>query len=150
MDILRRNTDYSLQAMVHLTQCYGVKMVSAKDIAIEQDISYQLTCKLLQKLHKAKLVESVMGPKGGFKLSKKPGQISLLDIIEVIQGPVRLNRCLLGANMCPKQVNCVISSKLTVLQEHIVSYLSDIALNDLLPSRGTNKGKRKNLKRKTK
>jgi Rrf2 family protein len=96
---------------------------------------YQLTCKILQKLHNARLVDSCMGPKGGFRLSRKPSKISLLDVIVVIQGPVLLNRCLLGVSECPRRPRCAVSNRLAELQRHIDSYLGAITLDELSTSR---------------
>ena len=112
MDIVRRNTDYALRAMVNLAEHYGNEAVSARELAKHCDIPYQLACKLLQRLNKARLVKSNMGAKGGFRLNKEPSRISLLKVIETIQGPVRLNRCLLSANGCSRQRSCPVKPKL--------------------------------------
>jgi len=135
MDVIRRNTDYALRAMVNLARKYEKGATSTRQVAVEEDIPYQLACKLLQKLHKAKLVKSCMGPKGGFRLSRKPSDINVQQVIEAIQGPIRLNRCLLGRPSCPRQNNCSINKKLKELQEHIDGYLCSITLDDLLHSR---------------
>ncbi len=131
MDVLRRNTDYALRAMMNLAKHYKEELVSAREVAHEEDISYPVACKLLQKLHKAKLVESCMGSNGGFQLSRKPSKISLMEIIKAIQGPIRLNRCLLGLGVCSRQPNCAASKKLAELQECIDSHLRRITLGDL-------------------
>ena len=148
MDIIRRNTDYALRAMLNLAGHYGEGPVSTREIAQCEDISYQLACKLMQKLNNAGLIKSTMGPNGGFFLSKQPKKISLAEIIEVIQGPLTLNRCLLGKNVCPKQSCCPITGKLTKLQKNISDYLQSITLDDLLQHQGTKKAKTKNKRRR--
>ena len=143
MDIIRRNTDYALRAMLNLAGHYGEGPVSTREIAEREDISYQLTCKLMQKLNNAGLVKSIMGPNGGFFLSKKPQQISLSEIIEVIQGPLSLSRCLLGKNVCKKQSQCPINAKLTKLQKNISDYLQGLTLDELLKHQSTKQIKTK-------
>jgi Rrf2 family iron-sulfur cluster assembly transcriptional regulator len=149
MDVLRRNTDYALRAMVNLASHYGNEPISTRKIAAEEDISYQLACKLMQRLKKAKLVTSCMGANGGFTLNKETSRISLLDVINAIQGPISLNRCLLGVNACPKQKNCSVRSKLVGLQDYISGYLTGIKLDELASYRGKKiKKKTRTLKRK--
>ncbi len=141
MDILRRNTDYALRAMVNLAGHYGEEPVSTRDISQSGDISYQLTCKLMQKLNNAGLVKSSMGPNGGFVLSRTPAKITLAEIIDTIQGPLNLNRCLLGENVCPRQSSCPITVKLAKLQKNISDYLQSITLDELLHHQGSKKVK---------
>lgn len=150
MDVLRRKTDYALRAMVNLASHYGQKPVSAREVVRKEDISYHLACKMLQKLRKAKLVRSCMGPKGGFQLSRKPSKIGLLEVIEAIQGPVRLNRCLLGVDACPRRPRCGVSRKLDELQRHIESFLAGITLDELLGNserKEQNAGKRMRVRK---
>lgn len=139
MDMIRRNTDYALRLMLNLAKHYGKESMSSRVLAEEEEVSYQLTCKLMQKLHSAKLVKSQMGPKGGFFLSKDPSEITLAAIVEVIQGPVSVNRCLLEMDVCSRLSNCPISSKLTELQKYIESFFNDVTLNQLLKSQNTKK-----------
>jgi Rrf2 family iron-sulfur cluster assembly transcriptional regulator len=134
MNILRQNTDYALRVMVNLARNYDNQAVSARILARQEDISYQFACKILQQLHKAGLIDSRMGPKGGFSLSKPPARIELLNVIEAIQGPVKLNKCLLGAKTCPRRPKCAVSGKLAQLQEHIEDYLRGITLAEFLKS----------------
>ena len=141
MDVLRRNTDYGLRAMVNLVRHYDRESVPTRQIASQENISYQLACKILQRLHNAKLVESCMGPRGGFRLSREPSKISLRDIIVAIQGPVRLNRCLLGVSECPRRPKCAVSKRLAELQRHIDGYLGAITLDELSTSRPVKKPK---------
>jgi Rrf2 family protein len=137
MDVLRRFTDYSLRAMVYLALHGREKPVSTKEISTKQQISYQLACKLMQKLQKAGLVESVMGSKGGFILKRDPKTITLLEMVNSIQGPIVLNRCLVDSYSCERGKGCPVHLQLFGLQEKVNEYLSDITLEDLT------KGKKK-------
>ncbi len=149
MDILRRNTDYAIRAMSHLAKHLQQEPVSTKQIAQKEDISYQLAGKLMQRLHKAKLIESYRGSKGGFQLCRKPSKINLLEIIEAIQGPVSLNRCLMDMTACVRQPTCPVSKKLAKLQKYLESSLSSVTLDELLEGVGS-KIKSKVAKRKKK
>ncbi len=137
MDILRRNTDYALRLMVGLARHQANSgSVSTRLLAEEQEVSYQLACKLMQQLHDARLVASCMGPKGGFRLNRAPAQISLLEIIEVVQGPLSLNRCLLKAGLCPRAKVCPVRGKIGALQDRMGEYLGGISLEELASDRG--------------
>ena len=135
MDVIRRNTDYSIRAMVHIAGRRGGEPVSNKRLADELDIPYHLVCKLMQRLGKAGFVKSCMGPKGGFYLAKDPAEISLLEIIEAIQGRIMLNRCLLGSNRCPQQAVCTIRGSLAELQDDIDGYLRGVTIKALSEAR---------------
>jgi Rrf2 family iron-sulfur cluster assembly transcriptional regulator len=132
MDILRRNTDYALRLLIGLARNYEKSPISTRTLAQEQEVSYQLACKLMQRLHEARLVDSSMGPQGGFRLNRVPGQISLLEVVEVIQGPVRLNRCLVNDCACPRSSGCPVRAKITELQGHMEEYLRGVTVGDLV------------------
>ena len=79
----------------------------------------------------ARLVKSTMGVNGGFELAKAPEEISLYQIIEAVQGDIRLNRCVLCPESCPNSDICGISKRLVDLQNYIEDYLKKITLNNL-------------------
>ena len=134
MDVIRRNTDYAIRAAVSLAVNQGYGAVSAAEIAKKEAIPYDLACKLLQKLHRKKIVKSVMGAKGGFLLNKKASNISILEVIEAIQGPVSLNRCVLDARFCIRKKSCPVSRNLAKLQKTMNSYLKSVKLSKLTGS----------------
>jgi Rrf2 family protein len=132
MDVLRRNTDYGLRMMVNLAGHFNGQLLSARRLANDGRFSYQLACKLLQRLHKAELIKSVMGPKGGFALNKKPSEITLMNIVNVLQGGVRLNKCLTGGEGCEFEPDCEVSTRLACLQLYIEGYLGGITLEEMI------------------
>ena len=143
MDILRRNTDYALRLAVNLARHYGEESLSTRVLAEDEDVSYQLACKLMQKLHGAGLVKSDMGPKGGFELRRAPDKITVAQVIKSVQGPIKLNRCLLGGYKCPRKGDCPVYEKIADLQEYIDEYLSGVTLADLIKTNGKRIRKRK-------
>lgn len=120
-----------MRAMVHLACHNGNAAVSTRTIAEKEDISYQLACKLMQRLSGAGLVKSSMGPRGGFTLGRAPGKINLLEIIEAVQGPVSVNRCLVKGQGCERQSECPVSGTLEQLQRHIESFLTKTTLEKI-------------------
>ena len=135
MDVVRRNTDYAVRLMVNLARQYGHGPVSTRVAASEESVSYPLACKLMQKLHGSKLIDSSMGPKGGFNLGRAPSDITLLEVVEAIQGPISLNRCLLSSDACERQMSCSVRAKLAGVQETIVKSLAGITFDDLSQSK---------------
>jgi Rrf2 family protein len=127
MDIIRRNTDYALRAVVDLAVRFGGQPVSTKEIADNQQIPYNLACKLLQRMHKAGFVKSEMGPSGGFVLCKNPSKITVRSLVETIQGPVRLNNC----KLCRLSCRCNIAPELVRLQGKINEFLDGLTLKQL-------------------
>jgi Rrf2 family iron-sulfur cluster assembly transcriptional regulator len=137
MNVIRQETDYALRLMSLLAAENGdqPKSVSTRVLSKQSEVSYEFACKILQKLHEADLIESVMGPKGGYRLSKSSKDISLLDVISAVQGPLSVNDCLLGNGCCSRKDNCPISGKMEELQKQMDDFLSRITLEEALRGR---------------
>ncbi len=136
MEVIRRNTDYGLRMMITLAKHSGKGgLISASQLVRDGNISYEVGRKLLQRLRDAKLVKSVMGSNGGFKLNRKPSKISLMEVINVLQGEVYLNKCLAGGEACEFESECKVNTKLAHLQQLLANYLENITIEEILPSR---------------
>jgi Rrf2 family protein len=132
VDLVRRNTDYALRLAANLAAEYNAnKALSARKLSKNNNVSYPLTCKLLQKLQQAGIIKSTMGPKGGFQLARLPEQITLLELITTIQGPVSINRCLLDSGVCLMKEKCPLHPKLAGIQKDIDRQLKMTTLADL-------------------
>ena len=134
MNLVRQHTDYAFRLLVALSQAPG-KPISTRTLASAADVPYQFASKIMQKLHEEGLVESVMGPFGGFRLVQPSEQVNLLKIIEAVQGPVVINSCLLGQEACPRSTICPIRTRLEALQTMMIDYLQSVSLADLTTGR---------------
>ena len=131
MDIIRRDTDYAFRLAVQLARSRdGDKPLSARLLAKETKVSYPLTCKILQKMAHAGIVRSVMGARGGWKLAKEPENIPFRDLVEAVQGPLSVNRCLLGNFKCPLKGTCPAHPKMAALQRKIDGFLQELTLKE--------------------
>jgi len=88
MKIFSKKVKYGLAALFELAKNYNMGFIQIKDIASTQKIPQNYLEQLLFILKKAGLVESMRGSKGGYKLNKPADQIKIIDIIEVLDGPL--------------------------------------------------------------
>jgi len=135
MNIVRQNTDYAFRILLNLARRYPNGQASARLLAKQEDITYQFTCKILQILRDAGLVDSHMGPKGGYQLAQPPQNFTMADVVKAAQGPIAVNACVLNLDHCPRQPHCPVSEKLAQLQNHLDHFLSDVSLAQLLETR---------------
>lgn len=88
MKIFSKKVKYGLAALFELAKNYNMGFIQIKDIASAQEIPQNYLEQLLSLLKKAGLVESMRGSQGGYKLNKPTNQIKIMDIIEVLDGPL--------------------------------------------------------------
>ncbi|OHB53300.1 MAG: hypothetical protein A2Y07_00585 [Planctomycetes bacterium GWF2_50_10] len=131
MNLIRQETDYALRLMGELGGAAG-ESISAKLAAAKAEVPYEFACKILQKLHEGGLVASVMGPRGGFKLARAASEITLLDVVSAVQGPMIVNNCVGTQACCGREDICPISIKMSELQAHVDQFFNGITLEDVL------------------
>jgi Rrf2 family protein len=128
---ITREADYAIRCVLYLSQYYGeVKVVD--EIARAKSIPRVFLSKILQKLSRAGIVRSHRGVKGGFELAKRPGDISLLDVIEAIDGPVAMNRCAIDRRLCSLSDECVVHPVWVELRKEIERRLRKIDFGRLV------------------
>ncbi len=132
MEIIRRNTDYALRALVHLAQSKRREIIFVRTIAQEQNVSEDYLRKILQTLAEVGLVQSHRGPKGGFSIAKAPEAITVLEVMEALQGPVVVNRCFLGNDSCSNFDVCQLKDRLTGVQKGLLDFLDSVTIAHLL------------------
>lgn len=121
---ITRETDYAVRCMLYLSK--NPSSVAAVDsIASEMEVPKSFLAKILQRLAKAGLVKSMRGVKGGFQLAEKPSSISLLSVIEAIQGPMAINVCVLDKKSCSRSSFCSVHPVWIEIQDTIKKKFSE-------------------------
>ena len=131
-EIIRKDTDYAMRLLVCLASNETGIPVAAKTLAASQDIPQDFAYKILRKMTRAGLVRGHMGSQGGFELARRPDEITFLQVISAIQGPVSVRRCCLDITACPRHGSCNISLKLGELQDSLVNSLQSLTLSDAI------------------
>ena len=86
--------------------------------------------KVMQSLSRSGIVESVRGPRGGSRLARKPSAITILEVFEAIEGPLKADRCLLSPRFCPTRC-CPIGHELDSLNRRLRQTLADETLESM-------------------
>ena len=130
---ISRKSDYALRAMMHVAT-YGTRIpVSINEIAGRQKLPRDFTAKILKELTHAGLLRSTKGVNGGYMLAKDSTTITFLDIIQAVDGPVYLNRCVHPTVPCEceNMPDCPMHNYWVKEQVRVVDSLSGMNLSDV-------------------
>lgn len=129
---LTKKADYGLIALRHLA-ISGTEMESssAKQIAELYGVPLPLLSKVLQKLARDGFLESLQGTNGGYRLARPSDEISVLDVIHAIDGPVILTSCFHDDQECDHTNNCTVREPLRKVHEAISNLLASITIADI-------------------
>jgi len=103
--LITRETDYAVRTVLYLAREVD-RTANVAEVARAMHIPKTFLAKILQRLSKKGILVSTRGVKGGFRLAKKPSDISLLDIMEAIQGPAGINLCVIDSKKCRLSPHC--------------------------------------------
>jgi len=102
---ITRETDHAIRCVQYLSK-YPEQSFTVSVIAEKSDSPKAFLAKIIQKLAKAGIVRSMQGAQGGFKLARSPSEISLKEVVEITQGPIALNPCLIDESFCSRSNHC--------------------------------------------
>lgn len=97
---ITRQADYAVRAVLYLVQLGVDQRAATSQIAEEQQIPPSFLAKIVSQLSVAGLLQTSRGARGGVSLAKEPDKISLLEVIEAIDGPILLNECVSASGVC--------------------------------------------------
>jgi Rrf2 family protein len=130
---LTKKADYGLIALRHLASIPGAT-ASTKDIADAYHLPVPLLAKVLQKLAREKILVSVAGTNGGYKLARDARRITALEVVRAIDGPVILTHCFTEHGTCDQSENCTVREPLRRVHEAILELLHKFTITDLAES----------------
>jgi Rrf2 family protein len=134
---ISRKVDYALRAMIHLAGRPAGTREPQQEIAQQNDIPREFLAKILKTLADGGLVTAQRGPHGGVALARTAGEVSFLDVIEAVEGPVVLNLCLDEAQGCSRTTTCSMQSVWRAGQERMLDVYRTTKLDALAAGPGT-------------
>ncbi len=132
---ISKSVEYSIFALKQIYFNDGSSLLKAKNIAYRENIPTEMVAKLLQKLKKNGILESVQGKLGGYRYATEPSQITLYSIVQAIDLEIQITDCLCNnatKQDCERIEDCSLRSPLLILQDEIIILMKNLKLTDLL------------------
>ena len=127
---LSKTVEYALISLNHINQCDQKSPISVREISDRYNIPYELLAKILQKLSKESILKPIYGPKGGYKLNNKYKSLTLIQFMEILEGPFGITGCLTDSN-CDQLLNCNIITPLEKINSKLYRVFNEIKLNQI-------------------
>ncbi len=127
-----KRTDYALRLMQVLAQFYTQGPIPVKSICDKSGMTLKFLQSVVSSLAKASLITAKAGSGGGISLSRQSGDITILEIVEAVEGKINLMDCLGHPQSCHGHQGCSIMCALFAAQESMVSTLCNITLKNMV------------------
>lgn len=129
---ITRQADYATRAVLYLARNRNGKRVATSQVAKEQQIPSSFLAKIISQLSIAGLLHTSRGAHGGIALARNPEQITLLQVIEAIDGPIHLNICVGKEGVCSFEDNCPIQLVWCDAQNELITKLRNTNFAELI------------------
>ena len=129
---ITRQADYAVRAVLHLARTGNAERAATSMIAKEQNIPPSFLAKIISQLSIAGLLHTSRGARGGVTLAREPKDITLLEVVEAIDGPIQLNECVANDGICTFEENCPIRPVWCDAQDQLVNRLRGTNFADML------------------
>lgn len=120
---ITRQADYALRAMLYLAQLDPSQRAATSQIAEVQHIPPSFLAKIISQLSIAGLIHTSRGARGGVSLARPPEEVSILEVVEAIDGPISLNECTHSVTSCPFGDTCPLRPLWCETQAELVNRL---------------------------
>ncbi len=132
MSLLSKRCEYGLRAALYLVRrTEGDGYVSIREISDELDVSFHFLTKILQQFTESGLLLSSRGPSGGVALARPAKRITLLDLVDCLEGPDLFQTCVLGLSGCGDRKPCPLHEKWVAQRKALRAFFSGTTLDAL-------------------
>lgn len=128
---LSKAAEYAIRGVLHLSLKPSGETSDILEISREENVPAAYLAKIFQTLSRKGFVKSFRGPDGGFSLSRPPREITLLEVIETMEGPVYLNDCLIRPGYCSRDNICPVHDVWKDAQSRFLLHLKTVTFEDL-------------------
>lgn len=134
---LSRMTDYGIVLLAHLASERSRNPdesapQNARELAQQVGLPLPVVSKVLKQLARAGILESHRGAKGGFTLTRRPEDLSVVELVTALDGPVALTQCAALPGGCDHESTCAVRSPWQVINQVVQYALSEVSLADLV------------------
>jgi len=136
---------YGVRAMVDLASNYGSAPISIKTISKRENLSEYYLEQLFSPLRRANIIRSIRGAQGGYVLCKPPNEITVGDIMTILEGPIEIADCIDGVE-CDSSDCCATKTVWEKIKNSIDSVMNSITLQDIIDDYEAIKNKKNNIK----
>lgn len=129
---ITRQADYALRATMEVARMEFGERAPTATIAERQNIPLPFLAKIVSQLVVRGILEATRGASGGVSLARPADTITMLEVVEAIDGPITINRCTRDPSVCELSVSCPLCEIFTEAQQVLVSKLESTTLNQLV------------------
>jgi FeS assembly SUF system regulator len=134
---LSKTTDYGIVLLARLAQDPGAEPRNARELAQSSDLPVPMVSKVLKALAREGLLVSQRGSKGGYRLAREPEDLTVSEMIRVLEGPVALTDCAIGPALCEHETMCAVREPWQLISRVVEQALADVTLADLVRARSS-------------
>lgn len=129
---IHKKVEYGLITIKHMLEQAPSSLFRAKDISQKFQIPFDATSRVLQILAANGYLLSIQGPKGGYKVLEKINSLDLLHLMEIIEGPQVVVKCLSAEGDCPISSDCSLASPMQTLNHRLIDFCRSINVVELV------------------
>ncbi len=133
---ITRQADYAMRAVLYLAELGPDHRASTSRIAEEKKIPPSFLAKIVSQLSVAGLLQTFRGARGGVSLARSPEEISFLEVVEAIDGPILLNECTIDESSCSFGETCMLRPVFCEAQAELVNRLDSMTFANALETNG--------------